>query len=253
MATKQGMCKNCGSLVVFDDRDDTCECVFCNCVFPAEEAVRLLENPEGHEFKNEKFEAKEGGKHYYSNPVMPDMVQKAVQREKVSTKGDDLKLKPSEFEVSPNDVKAPKKIVIAFAAGVVGIILITLLISYPLYLSRTKLRQAIEADIKTVFDGVAAEQKEQDSFERQYIIYGLTCQNIKLVLSADIDKSTANSYYAKYCELRTAKRDGNNTGAVRMEIFTPDTIYHVTAEGVTEDVQETVVITESTAASETTK
>ena len=83
MATKQGMCRNCGSLVVFDDRDDMCECIFCNCVFPAEEAIALLENHEGHEFKNEKFEAKEGGKHYYSNPVMPDTVQKAVQRELV--------------------------------------------------------------------------------------------------------------------------------------------------------------------------
>ena len=98
---------------------------------------------------------------------MPDVVQKAVQREAVSSKGDDLKLKPSEFEVSPNDVKAPKKIVIGFAAGVAAFILIVVLISYPLYLSRTKLRQAIEADIKTAFDSVAAEQKEQDSFDRQ--------------------------------------------------------------------------------------
>ena len=130
---------------------------------------------------------------------------------------------------------------------------IVLLISFPLYLSRTKLKNAITADIDKTFDSVAGESSSEASFKRQYIIYGLTCQNIKLVLSADIDKSTANSYYAKYCELRTAKRDGNNTGAVRMEIFTPDTIYHVTAEGVTEDVQETVVITESTAASETTK
>ena len=247
------MCRNCGSLVVFDDRDDTCECVFCNCVFPAEEAVKLLENPEGHEFKNEKFEAKEGGKHYYSNPVMPDTVQKAVQRDAVSSKGDDLKLKPSEFEVSPNDVKAPKKIVIGFAAGVLGLILITVLISYPLYLSRTKLRQAIESDIKTAFDGVASAQNEQDSFERQYIIYGLTCQNIKLVLSADIDKTTAGNYYAKYCELRTSKREGNTSGEVKMEIFTPGTIYRITGAGVTEETQETVVITESTAASETTK
>ena len=54
MATKQGMCRNCGSLVMFDDRDDLCECVFCNCVFPSEEAAAILANPEGYEFKNEK-------------------------------------------------------------------------------------------------------------------------------------------------------------------------------------------------------
>ena len=253
MATKQGMCRNCGSLVVFDDRDDTCECVFCHCVFPSEEAVALLDNHEGHEFKNEKFEAKEGGKHYYSNPVMPDTVQKAVQREAVSNKGDDLKLKPSEFEVSPNDVKAPKKLVIAFAAGVAAFIIIVLAVSYPLYLSRTNLRKAIEADINTAFDSVDGDKKEQDSLDRQYIIYGLSCQNIKLILPSAIDKATAGSYYSKYCELRAAKREGKTSGSVKMEIFTPDTIYHVTSEGVTDNVQETVVITETTSASETTK
>ena len=56
MATTQGMCTNCGSLVIFDDRDENCECVFCHCVFPAAEAVELLANPAGHEFKNEKFD-----------------------------------------------------------------------------------------------------------------------------------------------------------------------------------------------------
>ena len=46
MATKQGMCRNCGSLVVFDDRDDTCECVFCHCVFPSAEADRAANFPD---------------------------------------------------------------------------------------------------------------------------------------------------------------------------------------------------------------
>ena len=239
------MCRNCGSLVVFDDRDDTCECVFCHCVFPSEEAVALLANPEGHEFKNEKFEAKEGGKHFYSNPVMPDTVTKAVQREAVSSKGtDDLKLKPSEFEVSPNDVKAPMKLVIGFAAATVAIVLIILAISFPLYNSRTNLKKAIEADINTAFDSI----EKEDASGRQYNIYGQSCQNIKLSLPKGIDKATAQNYYSKYCELRAAKRDGNNSGDVKMEIFTPDTIYYVTGEGVTDNVQETVVITESTAA-----
>ena len=118
MATKQGMCKNCGSLVMFDDRDELCECVFCNCVFPSAEAAKILENPDGYEFKNEKFEknTEAGAKHYYSNPVLPDVVEKAVQRDKTSkTQKAEVKLKPNEFEISPNDVKAPKKLVIGMA------------------------------------------------------------------------------------------------------------------------------------------
>ena len=116
-----------------------------------------------------------------------------------------------------------------------------------------QLKNAITADIDKTFDSVAGESSSDASFKRQYIIYGLTCQNIKLVLPEGIDKATASSYYSKYCELRTSKRDGNTTGSVKMEIFTPDTVYHVTSEGVTDEVQETVVITETTAASETTK
>lgn len=252
MATKQGMCRNCGSLVIFDDRDDMCECVFCHCVFPSEEAVSLLDNHDGHEFKNEKFEVQEGSKHYYSNPVMPDTVQKAVQRDAVSDKGDDLKLKPSEFEVSPNDVKAPKKLVITYGLSALGVLLVIILISLPLYLSRTKLEKAIMADIDTSFNSVV-EKKADDAFDRQYLIYGLTCQYIKVVLPDGIDKTVAKNYYDKYCELRTSKRDGNSSGNVKMEIFTPDTIYYVSPDGVKGEPQPTVVITESTAASETTK
>ena len=62
---------------MFDDRDELCECVFCNCVFPSAEAAEILANPEGREFKNETFEKQEGSKHYYSTPVMPDLIEKA--------------------------------------------------------------------------------------------------------------------------------------------------------------------------------
>ena len=136
------------------------------------------------------------------------------------------------------------KLVIGFAAATVAIVLIILAISFPLYNSRTNLKKAIEADINTAFDSI----EKEDASGRQYNIYGQSCQNIKLSLPKGIDKATAQNYYSKYCELRAAKRDGNNSGNVKMEIFTPDTIYHVSNEGVTENVQETVVITESTAA-----
>ena len=150
MATRQGMCKNCGSLVMFDDRDELCECVFCNCVFPSEEAAKILENPDGYEFKNEKFEknTQAGAKHYYSNPVMPDVVEKAVQRDKTSkTQKAEVKLKPNEFEISPNDVKAPKKLVIGMIAGIVLFVGIIVAIALPLYMSREALRSDLSADI----------------------------------------------------------------------------------------------------------
>ena len=249
MATKQGMCRNCGSLVMFDDRDELCECVFCNCVFPSKEAAEILANPDGYEFKNEKFEKQEGAKHYYSNPVMPDIVEKAVQRDKVSkTQTDSAKLKASEFEISPNDVKAPKKLVIGMAAGAVIIVAIILAISLPLYFSRKALKEAITADIGTIFD--STDSVSYSDFEyKQFNIYGLSCQFIKLGLSDEITDTQAKALYTNYIKLRSDKR-GEDSGEVEMYIYTPDTIYFVNKDGVTTDVQTPVEIKEPT---ETTK
>ena len=197
MATKQGMCRNCGSLVMFDDRDELCECVFCNCVFPSKEAAELLANPNGHDFKNEKFEKQEGTKHYYSNPVMPDIVEKAVQRDKVSkTQTDSAKLKASEFEISPNDVKAPKKLIIGMVAGAVLIVAIIMAIALPLYFSRKSLKEAITADIGTIFTSADSDTVSYTDFDyKQFNIYGLSCQYVKLGLSDEITEAQAKILY----------------------------------------------------------
>lgn len=244
MATKQGMCRNCGSLVMFDDRDELCECVFCNCVFPTAEAAAILENPEGHEFKNEAFEKQEGGKHYYSNPVMPDLVEKAVQRDKTSKKTtDDLKLKPNEFEISPNDVKAPKKLIIGMVAGLVAVIGIIIAVALPLYLSRKSLKESLASNINTIFD---SEMPSGENAYRQFDIYGLSCQYVKLGLSEDITDEDAQKLYANYGKLRADKR-GEDSGEIEMYIYTPDTIFFISKDGMTKDAQTPVEIIETTA------
>jgi len=237
------MCRNCGSLVMFDDRDELCECVFCNCVFPAKEAAELLANPAGHEFKNEKFEKTEGAKHYYSNPVMPDVVEKAVQRDKISkTQTDTAKLKPNEFEISPNDVKAPKKLIIGMAAGALVVVAIIMAIALPLYFNRKALKQAIIADIGNVFDNADTEETSFTNFDyKQFNIYGLSCQYVKLGLSDEITEDQAKTLYSNYVQLRTEKR-GEESGEVEMYIYTPDTIFFVTKDGITTDVQTPVEI-----------
>ena len=247
MATKQGMCRNCGSLVMFDDRDELCECIFCNCVFPSKEAEELLANPDGHEFKNEKFDKQEGSKHYYSNPVMPDIVEKAVQRDKVSkTQSDSAKLKASEFEISPNDVKAPKKLVIGMTAGAVVIVAIILAIAFPLYFSRKALKDSIMADIGTIFDNAETDEVSFSGFDyKQFNIYGLSCQYVKLGLSDGITDTQAKALYSNYAKLRSEKR-GDDSGEVEMYIYTPDTIFFVNKDGVSTDVQTPVEILEPT-------
>lgn len=244
MATKQGMCKNCGSLVMFDDRDELCECVFCNCVFPSEEAVKILENPNGYEFKNEKFEKNTDSntKHYYSNPVMPDVVEKAVQREKTSkSQTTEVKLKPSEFEISPNDVKAPKKLMIGMIAGFVLVVAIILAITFPLYFSRKGLHDSISASMNTVFQ-ITPPGGEEKTFEyEQYNIYGLSCQYVKLGLSDEITQDEAATLYQNYTKLRAEKR-GFEADDVEMYVYTPSTVFFASKDGVTVDVQEALKI-----------
>ena len=243
MATKQGMCKNCGSLVMFDDRDDLCECVFCNCVFPSKEATEILENPSNYEFKNEKFEKQEGTRHYYSNPVMPDVVEKAVKRDITSkSQSDSAKLKANEFEISPNDVKAPKKLVIGMAIGAVAIVAIIVAIALPMYLSRKSLTESITADIDMIY---ATSDKDTDFEYKQINIYGLSCQYVKLGLSADISDGDAQQLYTNYANLRSSK-SGKDSSDVEMYIFTPDTIYFISKDGLTKDVQEPLEIIETT-------
>ena len=232
------MCTNCGSLVIFDDREESCECVFCHCVFPAAEAIELLSNPAGHEFKNEKFEAQEGGKHYYSMPMQPDLVTKAVQRDKVSkAKSEDLKLKPNEFELSPNDVKAPANMVIAIIAAAVVCVGIILAIAWPMYNTRTQLTAAMVSKLDTVFEGQAdVDLSLNDTgYAAGYCISGKTCQNLKVETSDEIDEATAQKIFDNYCDLRASEGGDKAKSAsdVTVEIYTPTTIYTVKADGVT--------------------
>jgi len=232
------MCKNCGSLVIFDDRDENCECVFCHCVFPAAEAIELLNDPAGHEFKNEKFEVQEGGKHYYATPIQPDLVTKAVQRDKVSkSKSEDLKIKPSEFELSPNDVKAPKNLIIAIIASAVVCVGIILAIAWPMYNTRTALTDAVVSKLDTVFEDQAKVDLSvnENGYATGYSISGKTCQNMKVETSDEIDEATAQKIFDNYCELRAAEGGdkASSNKEVTVEIYTPTTIYTITADGVT--------------------
>jgi len=231
MATKQGMCRNCGSLIIFDEREQNCECVFCHCSFPSAEALALLENPEGHEFKNEKFESTGNGRTFF--PVSPDVVESAVKRDMVSNKNSsDSKSKQNEYEVSPNDVKAPPKVVAAVIAGAAIFVLVVVLIALPLRNSRKTLHDSITGEIKTVFDGVAEVDTtlNDKGYANGYYIYGQTCQNIKVSVKTGVSVEDAKTLYSNYSALRSEKL-GKTDSNVVMEIYTPNGIFTVDNSG----------------------
>ncbi len=227
------MCKNCGSLIVFDDRNENCECIFCHCIFPGEEAVKILENPDGYTFANETIEESKESTHYYVNKVNADMVEPAVARAKAMQAREDAgSIKPSDFEISPNDVKAPVKLTALIIGAVVVTVAVIIAVSFPLYKSRKALTTEMRSNIGTVVDGVVEVDTTEDEtgHAKGYSIYGQTCQNVKFALNSSVDEATCKTLFTNYTALRAEKAgiSGDIMKDVTMQIFVDNGIYTVT-------------------------
>lgn len=231
MATKQGICKNCGSLIMFDDKKDTCECIFCNCEFEAELAVKLLENSEGHEFKNETFERK-AGTHNYVVPTYADVVASAVAVDKAKNPSES-KTETTLFEITPKDVKAPKKTV-AVIIGIVAIVIILIIaISLPIYKTRTAMTKELRDRIPTIVEGIISVDTtiDEDGNSVGYYIAGTTCQDIRFVTDDDVTDDEATRLFTNYCEARDEANEADmNADDVRMRIYCMDGVIDVSSD-----------------------
>ena len=233
MATVQGLCRNCGSLMMIDDRDETCECVFCNCVFPTSEAIEIFNDPEGREFPNEKFEpSAEGKRHHTTRVFSDDNIEKAIKREELAKaqRGDDVAVKKNEFEVSPNDVKAPAKAVLIISSVFVALVIITIVIALPMYNTRKDITAKISSNIESVFDGVAEVDTRvgDDGYAAGYSICGQTCQTVKVITDEDIGEDGARTMFENYCSVRSEARGKSGNAGVNLTIYSGDVIYSVT-------------------------
>lgn len=234
MATVQGMCRNCGALIVFDNRDDQCECVFCNCVFPSAEALEIMENPEGRTFPNEKFEPSTENSHHFQTRVYSDeSIEKAIKREQLSKANnpEDTVIVKNEYEVLPSDVKAPKNLVIGMTAGILAFIVIIVAISLPLHNSRIQLHDGMQNKIGEILDGCFAVDctKDEDGNTRGYCIAGQTAQKAKFMTSETVTEEQARQLFENYCQMRALQRNvhENIYSGVTVEIYCDGGIYTV--------------------------
>ena len=245
MATVQGMCRNCGALIVFDNRDEQCECVFCNCVFPSKEAIEIMENPEGRVFPNEKIEPSGNSSHHYQTRVFSDeSIEKAIKREQLSKANtEETSVVKNEFEVSPNDVKAPKKLLIGMTAGILAFIVIIVAISLPLHNSRIQLHDGMQNKIGEILDGCFAVDctKDEDGNTRGYCIAGQTAQKAKFMTSETVTEEQARQLFENYCQMRALQRNvhENIYLGVTVEIYCDGGIYIV------EEIKDNVTVSYS--------
>ncbi|MCQ2516436.1 MAG: hypothetical protein MJ094_06185 [Saccharofermentans sp.] len=243
MAIIQGMCRNCGSLLMLDDRDDKCECVFCNCVFPTSEAIEIMNNPEGRTFANEKFEPSNSGtKHNATRVYSTENLEKRIAREEVkkATSGD---VKKNEYEVQASDVKAPKGLVAGMLGGSALVVALILALYIPKYNARVELKNNIESSISQVFDsdsGVDITSDESGKYYNGFSVFGQTCQFINVVSIENLTYDQAEDLYVSYCDLRAQSIDRagiNSNDGVVMKIYCNDGYYTVSSsEGDVESV-----------------
>ena len=234
MAIIQGMCKNCGSLIVFDERDSQCEGVFCHCVFPSEQAVEIFNNPEGVTFPNEKYEQVEGAtKHNATRVFSTESLEKQIAREELR-KANSEERPNNEFEVQAKDVKAPMKLTIGLIVGAVVIAAAIFFGTYPIYKSRISLRADIEADISRVFDGVTTVDTTTEvsgDYYDGFSVFGQTCQYLNVVTTESLEDEDAQAIFENYCALRAEKiadGSGDSYDGVQAKIYCAGGYYTVT-------------------------
>lgn len=239
MAVEQGICKNCGSLIVYNTADEVCECIFCNASFPSSELISVDADTSNINFPNEKYEKNGTAKHQYS--VLPDQVQPAVDRQARSqTLSPEIKEKV-EYEVQAKDVKAPKKVVITLSAIAAAILIITVVISLPIYKSRSTLLSKMQNNMGAVVSGVANIDTtiDEDGFSKSYFIFGNKCENVILVTEDDIDNSKATALFNNYCDQRkNASSSIKNNDDVEMTIYAAKGIYKITDGGEVEFLED---------------
>jgi hypothetical protein len=236
MAIIQGMCRNCGSLIMFDDRDDKCECVFCHCVFPSAEAVQIINAPEGRTFANEKFEpSNDGTKHNATRVFSVESLEKQIARDEIK-RANNPEQKKNEYEVQASDVKAPKPLLIGLISGIVVVAAVILIITYPMYNKRTALRSDIESSIDSVFDGIMevdTTTDEQGKYYNGFSVFGQTCQYMNAITMDQIDDSDAVTVFENYCALRAEKLGlgGDIYEGVQLKIYCDEGYFTVTGNG----------------------
>lgn len=202
MASTQGICKNCGSLIILNDREDLCECLFCDCVFLTAEALAIAKNPEGYTFPNDPQPKREGVKRYNVVPVYPDPIPNAIKQQVAVSTTTNVEKNP--YEVTADQIKAPKGVVIKIAAAFVAALVLVLAISAPLYFSRQKNKKAIADSIDTVFVQAGIDVKTE-KLDGQYVGFSISGQKndrLRVVTDSEVTAEVAFELFKGYAALR---------------------------------------------------
>lgn len=201
MAIHEGLCPNCGSLMRVNDENETTYCIFCWAPADSQEAIRLMENSEGHEFENKSYPepAPEEKMKVLSAQglggvnVMPALHRTPSPAQEKRREG---KLTPREKVALQNKplVKpyCSKKHRLAILGGVAAFLLVVAAIALPLYFTREGKKKALKAELPAIVSYASDENRVDIQRQKN--------QLITLVSPERTTEEEATSVFNKYAE-----------------------------------------------------
>ncbi len=232
MASAQGICKNCGSLIMLNDREELCECLFCDCVFPSAEALEIAKNPGAYTFPNETQPKREGVKKYNVTPVYPDPIPAAVKRAEVEKPA--AKAEKNPYEVSPDDVKAPKKILLLVCGITAGVIILVVAISWPLYADRMNHRNQLSEAIPDVCTEFKVDSTKTDGYYVGFSLKGQSNNSLSLTTEDTVTKEDMVKTVENYANERAKEYgigDSNRYDNVSLTVYASNGGFTISLSG----------------------
>ncbi|NLJ69967.1 MAG: hypothetical protein GX328_00685 [Clostridiaceae bacterium] len=198
---QEGMCKNCGSLVYVDPKHENCHCLFCDCVFPAKEALEIVKHPQDYEFLNEEQpEYKGEAINPQQTKVNANLDQLIERREKKSKAASKPKPKYAIEKKEIPDVNLSKKQILTIIGIVLAVVAIFLVITLPQTVTRDQHRANITDEFKKALNDET--YNDLIDYDQGFAIYRMNNTHADLIVEAELSKEDARDIFASYCEAR---------------------------------------------------
>lgn len=202
MAVTQGKCKNCGSLVLVDTKKDQAHCLFCNCVFPKQEALDLLANDEGHTYLNEE-------QPQYNGPQLSPVGQQKVVFDSPKTTAADRKThdKTSSTEsfTARNkklpDTKLTNRQRLFFLVSISAIVVIFFALTLPFVVPRERVKSELSEEFTSVIADNTDLTEEQLTLGKNFDIQRQDNSLVTIVVNK-ADKKLMVNLFDQFCKLR---------------------------------------------------
>lgn len=195
---QEGICKNCGSIVFVDPKKEKCHCMFCNCVFPASEALQIAKDPSKYEFPNE-----EQPDHIPEDLDLPVQSKRLSVDRSAQVQKKSSKKKKSNYAVKKKalpDVNLSKKQIFSVIGIFALIAAIFLVIMLPQTINRDNQREEITLDFKQSIEN--ENFKESIDFTNDFVISRLKNTHVDIKTNEMLTKEQTRDVFKLFCDTR---------------------------------------------------